>query len=121
MYALSYTLPAPWMADHQIAVYGVKSDSASTVFGQGLLINGKGSIVGLRYVMPLAPYAAYAHNLTVGLDYKDSRDSTGFVAGEGFTTPVESAPMLFSYNASLPDPLARHGSAVVSTWSFADS
>jgi hemolysin activation/secretion protein len=103
MYALSYTLPAPWMPDQQIAVYGVKSDSNSAVFGQGLLINGKGSILGARYVIPLAPYATYAHNLTVGFDYKDFRDSTGFVAGGGVTTPIKYAPMLFSYNASLPD------------------
>jgi hemolysin activation/secretion protein len=103
MYALSYTLPAPWAADHQIAFYGVKSDSNSAVFGQGLLINGKGSILGVRYVIPLAPYAAYAHNLTIGFDYKDFRDSTGFTAGGSVNTPIKYAPMLFSYNASLPD------------------
>ena len=105
MYALSYTLPTPWDADHQIAVYGVKSDSNSAVFGQGLLINGKGSILGVRYVIPLAPYATYTHNLTVGFDYKDFRDSTNFVTGGGATTPIKYAPGLFSYNASLPDAL----------------
>ncbi len=61
----------------------------------------------MRYVIPLAPYAAYAHNLTVGFDYKDFRDSTGFVAGGGVITPIKYAPMLFSYNASLPDSLGR--------------
>jgi hemolysin activation/secretion protein len=105
MYALSYTLPAPWMPDHQIAVYGVKSDSNSAVFGQGLLINGRGEILGVRYVIPLAPYSIYTHNLTAGFDYKDFRDSTGFVAGGGVKTPIKYAPALFSYNASLPDSL----------------
>ena len=104
MYALSYTLPAPWTEDQQIAVYGVKSDSNTTVFGQGLLINGKGSILGLRYVMPLAPYETYAHNITMGFDYKDFRDSTGFLTGAaGFTTPIKYAPLTLSYNSSLGD------------------
>ncbi|MGD0230325.1 MAG: ShlB/FhaC/HecB family hemolysin secretion/activation protein [Syntrophorhabdales bacterium] len=103
MYALSYTLPAPWMRDQQIAVYGVKSDSNTTVFGQGLLINGKGSILGLRYVIPLAPYAAYAHNVTLGIDYKDFKDTTGFMTGGGVPVPVRYAPLLFSYSSSLPD------------------
>jgi hemolysin activation/secretion protein len=87
MYAGSYTLPAPWMREHQIAVYGVKSDTNTTVFGQGLLINGKGSIVGLRYVIPLEPYGPYAHNITAGVDYKNFRDTTGFVAGGGLPCP----------------------------------
>jgi hemolysin activation/secretion protein len=104
MYALSYTLPAPWSDDQQIAVYGVKSDSNTTVFGQGLLINGKGSILGLRYVIPLASYQTYAHNITMGLDYKDFQDATGFLTGSaGFTTPIKYVPLTFSYNSSLSD------------------
>lgn len=106
MYALSYTLPAPWDEEQQIAVYGVKSDSSTTVFGEGLLINGKGSIFGLRYVMPLAPYQTYAHNITMGFDYKDFKDSTGFMsATPGFSTPITYTPLTFSYNSSLGDKL----------------
>jgi hemolysin activation/secretion protein len=105
MYALSYTLPAPWAPDHQIALYGVKSDSNTTVFGQGLLINGRGTILGLRYVVPLAPYAAYAHNITLGVDFKDFKDSTGYLlpGTPGFKTPINYVPLSVSYNASLPD------------------
>ena len=104
MYALSYALPAPWAPDHQIAVYGVKSDSNTTVFGQGLLINGKGEIFGLRYVIPLSPYGLYVHNISLGFDYKDFQDSTGFTTGPaGFKTPIRYVPLSVSYNASLPD------------------
>lgn len=103
LYALSYTLPAPWASDHQIAVYGVRSDSNTVAFGQGLLINGKGSILGMRYVIPLAPYGAYAHNITLGVDYKDFQDTTGFTTGTGFTTPVKYVPLSFSYSSSLAD------------------
>ena len=103
LYALSYTLPAPWSSGDQIALYGLKSDSSTTVFAEGLSVTGKGEIVGTRYVMPLSPYHSYVHNLTVGLDFKEFNQTTGLVQGEGLETPVKYVPMLFSYNASLPD------------------
>ena len=105
LYALSYTLPAPWASDQQIAVYGLRSDTNTTVFGQGLLVTGKGEIVGSRYVIPLAPYHTYAHNLTLGVDFKDFEQTTGFTQGEGLKTPVKYLPFLVSYNSALPDSL----------------
>ena len=103
LYALSYTLPAPWAPDQQIALYGLRSDTNTTVFGQGLLVTGKGEIVGSRYVIPLSPYRTYAHNLTLGVDFKDFEQETGFIEGEGLRTPVKYLPFLVSYSSSLPD------------------
>ncbi len=103
LYALSYTLPAPWNEDHQLALYGLRSDSNTTVFGQGLLVTGKGEIIGTRYVIPLPPYQSYVHNLTVGFDFKHFEQSTGFTEGEGLKTPITYLPVSFSYNSSLPD------------------
>jgi len=105
LYALSYTLPSPWESDDQIAVYGLRSDTNTTVFGQGLLVTGKGEIVGSRYVIPLASYHTYTHNLTLGADFKDFEQTTGFTQGEGLRTPVKYLPFLASYNSSLPDSL----------------
>jgi hemolysin activation/secretion protein len=105
LYALSYTLPSPWAPDQQIAVYGLRSDTNTTVFGQGLLATGKGEIVGSRYVIPLAPYRTYTHNLTLGVDFKDFEQTTGFTSGEGLKTPVKYLPFLASYNSSLNDSL----------------
>ena len=105
LYALSYTLPAPWAPDHQIAFYGLRSDTNTSVFGQGLFVTGKGEIVGSRYVIPLPPYQTYAHNLTLGVDFKDFEQTTGFTQGEGLKTPVKYAPLSFSYSSSLPDSL----------------
>jgi hemolysin activation/secretion protein len=105
LYALSYTLPSPWAPDQQIAVYGLRSDTNTTVFGQGLLVTGQGEIVGSRYVIPLAPYHTYTHNLTLGVDFKDFEQTTGFTNGEGLKTPVKYLPFLVSYNSSLPDSL----------------
>jgi hemolysin activation/secretion protein len=112
LYSLSYTLPAPWAADQQIAIYGLRSDTNTTVFGQGLQVTGKGEIVGTRYVIPLAPYETYVHNLTIGLDFKDFEQTTGFTTGEGLRTPVKYLPLSFSYTSSLPDPF---GSTVFSS------
>ncbi len=103
LYALSYTLPAPWMRDHQIAVYGLRSDSNTTTFGQGLLVTGKGTIIGARYVVPLEPYKFYAHNITLGVDYKDFDETVGFNTATGTKTPISYAPLSFAYAASLPD------------------
>ena len=105
LYALSYTLPAPWALDHQIALYGLRSDTNTSVFGQGLFVTGKGEIVGSRYVIPLPPYQTYVHNLTLGVDFKDFEQTTGFTQGEGLKTPVKYAPLSFSYSSSLPDSL----------------
>ena len=100
----SYVLPAPWEKSHLLALYGIWSDS-DTAFGQGFEVIGKGWIAGLRYVMPLPPYKLYAHNITVGLDYKDLKENLGFRTGNQPTTqtPVAYLPLSFSYSASLQD------------------
>ncbi len=100
----SYALPAPWDKDSQLAIYGIYSDS-NTAFGEGFTVIGKGQIYGARYVIPLAGYKLYAHNITIGLDYKHFDNAEGFTTGTGQTThtPISYLPLSFSYNASLPD------------------
>jgi len=99
----SYVLPAPWEKDHLLALYGVWSDS-NTAFGQGFDVVGKGWIFGLRYVTPLPAYKLYAHNITIGLDYKDLKENLGVTTGGPTTkTPVSYLPLSFAYSASLAD------------------
>jgi hemolysin activation/secretion protein len=100
----SYVLPAPWEKDHLLALYGIWSDS-DTAFGTDFKVVGKGMIFGTRYVIPLPPYKLYAHNITLGLDYKDFKESLGFTTGSGEVTrtPVTYMPLSFSYSASLED------------------
>jgi hemolysin activation/secretion protein len=101
---VSYVLPTPWEPDHQLALYGIWSDSA-TAFGEGFNIVGKGQIVGARYVIPLPQYRLYAHNVTLGIDYKHFNEAVGFTTESGQTThtPVSYMPLSFSYSSSLPD------------------
>ncbi|MEW6664912.1 MAG: POTRA domain-containing protein [Thermodesulfobacteriota bacterium] len=101
----SYVLPAPWNEDFLLALYSVWSDS-QTAFGEGFKVLGKGNIFGARLVMPLPAQGLYSHNLTAGLDYKDFDETLGFQseAEGGVKTPMRYLPLLFSYNATLPDP-----------------
>jgi hemolysin activation/secretion protein len=100
----SYVLPSPLHNDHQLALYGIWSDS-KTAFGDGFNVVGKGQIFGVRYIVPLPPYKLYAHNITLGLDYKHFNQSIGFTKeGSGTThTPISYLPLSLSYGASLPD------------------
>lgn len=100
----SYSLPAPWNEDHQLALFGIVSDSNTVTFGEGFTMIGKGQIFGVRYVISLPQYKLYAHNITMGLDYKHSYQLANMLgSSEPTTTLVNYMPLTFSYNASLPD------------------
>lgn len=100
----SYVLPAPWEKDHQLAFFGIWSDS-DTAFGEGFRVVGKGQIFGMRYVIPLPQYKLFAHNVTLGLDYKHFDQAVGFTTKSGQTTqtPISYLPFSLSYSSSLPD------------------
>ncbi len=98
--ALSYVLSAPWNSDHILAIYGVWSDS-NIAFGEGFQTVGKGYIVGLRNVIPLPMMENYAHSLSLGVDYKDFKDTLGFQSGEeDIRTPITYLPVSLGYNST---------------------
>jgi hemolysin activation/secretion protein len=110
VFSASYILPAPWEPDHQWVLYGISSDSNTyTDVGDGFRVAGKGTILGTRYVIPLPPYKLYAHNVTIGIDYKDYKSSVNFNATTGnattspIITPLTYMPLSFSYSAVLQD------------------
>jgi hemolysin activation/secretion protein len=81
----------------------VYSDSSSA-FGEGFVTNGKGHMVGTRYVIPLPPYLQYFHNITIGVDYKEFQEKVGLGDTSGDThPPVRYLPLWFSYNSSVQD------------------
>lgn len=97
----SYVMPTPWNDDHRLALFSVWSESQSA-FGEGFQMIGSGYTFGVRYVMPLAPYKLYTHNISLGFDYKDFDETTTFF-DENLKTPITYLPLTFSYNSSLPD------------------
>jgi len=66
---------------------------------------GKGTIFGARYGIPLSPYQLYAHTITIGIDYKDFKESIGYTTENGTEThtPVTYLPLSFSYSGLLQD------------------
>ena len=100
----SYVLPSPLDGDQRIAVYGILSDSESA-FGDGFQTIGKGFIFGGRYVVPLPSRGTYAHNMTLGADYKDFDQDVGRIdeGGEPVTTPISYVPFTVSYGSYLSD------------------
>ncbi len=101
--AVSYVLPTPWNPKNLLALYGILSDS-ETAFGSGFNVVGEGTIIGGRYVIPLPAKGRYAHNVTLGLDYKDFDEELGFETGEDAVyTPITYLPFSISYSSSLPD------------------
>lgn len=96
--ALSYVLPSFINDDHVLAFYGIASDS-DTAFGDGFEIQGKGTIVGMRYVMPLPPYENYIHSLNLGIDYKDFEDTLVGID----ETPITYMPLSMTYSSGIKD------------------
>ena len=95
----SYVWPSFFGADNMSVLYGVVSDS-NTAFGSGFTVIGKGYIVGYREIMPLPRVGDYAHNLSLGIDYKDFDENLEF-GDEADATPVTYLPLSLSYSSSL--------------------
>lgn len=101
--ALSYMLPAPWNDEQMLAGYAVWSDSTNA-FGEGFQTTGQGHIYGLQYVVPLAYYRSYSHNLICGLEYKRFSEQMGVKnSAETVKTPIRYMPLSVQYQSFLPD------------------
>jgi hemolysin activation/secretion protein len=113
---LSYTIPtdsgATW------ALYAVRSDSRVEPLGASTVV-GKGTIEGVRYVLPLPGLDALNHSLSLGVDYKHFRDRIGD-SNTSPTTPLTYLPFSIGYNG---DWVHEHGDDALSatyTWASRD-
>lgn len=98
--ALSYSLPI----DRDIvSLYAVRSRSAlaSLPGASALGTLGDADIVGLRWSRPLdrRGEAGFFHTLTLGADWKESRQSVTLASGS-IDTPVTYIPWSLGYNAN---------------------
>jgi len=100
VWAGTYALPL-FSTDMRLALYGVNSSSSSNVANVGgSTIIGTGSIFGARLVKPLMPLANYFHSATLGVDYKNFKDSLTLNKPGGFQTPIAYTPFLAQYSGS---------------------
>ena len=97
----SYSLAAPWDRDERLTLYGVWSNNNTTI-GGGFGNISKGTIVGLRLMVPLTPYGDFNHSLMAGFDYKDFGQTVS-ASGSQINTPVTYMPATVTYLAFLRD------------------
>lgn len=100
----SGTYVIPYAGDYW-AMYGVVSRSDISAVGD-LNVIGNGNIYGIRYIHPMpSPIKSFNHNLTLGADYKDFRESTRRLGADLGSNPITYLPFLIGYtgNLALPD------------------
>jgi hemolysin activation/secretion protein len=102
VFSANYLFPWPGSA-HQIALYAVDSQSNVPISSGGVV--GKGSIYGARAVLALPPPVAegYLHSLTLGVDYKDFKQTQTLLGSDAFSIPIKYLPLTAQYNATLQD------------------
>ncbi len=96
---LSATYMIPAGGDYW-AIYGVLSRSDVSAVGDVSVI-GNGNIFGLRYIHPLPGLEAYSHSLTLGVDYKDFKETTVLQGADSFNTPISYLPFTLGYDGTL--------------------
>lgn len=100
--ALSASYVMPQADGGALAVYGVRSNSQVAALGSTTVL-GRGSIVGLRYVHPLAARSGMSRSYTAGVDYKHFRENLMMTGSPGVETPIRYLPFSFNYSLGIPD------------------
>ncbi len=96
---VSGTYMIPYAGDYWV-MYGVVSKSNISAVGDYKVI-GNGNIVGMRYIHPLPALKTYYHSLTLGVDYKDFKETVGVLGSDSFNTPIAYTPFNMGYDATL--------------------
>lgn len=91
---------APLASGNTLAVYGVASNTEVSTVG-GISSLGNGTIFGLRYVLPLRPLPGLFHSLSLGVDYKNFKDSVQFGNSLEASPPIAYLPFTLGYDLNL--------------------
>jgi hemolysin activation/secretion protein len=94
------TYVAPLASGNTLAAYWVKSNTDVSTVG-GISSLGNGTIFGLRYVLPLRPLPGLFHSLSLGVDYKDFKDSVQFGNTPEPGLPITYLPFTLEYDMNL--------------------
>jgi len=96
--SLNYTWPLA--SGDILALYAVRSDSDVAAVGT-LNVVGNGAIYGARYIMPLPGGEGFFQTATLGMDYKDFKQSVNLIGSGGFNTPIHYLPMTLGWDGNL--------------------
>ena len=97
VWSLSYVIPGA--NNTAYALYAVRSRSNVAAVGAFNAL-GKGNYYGARWIKPLRSINDYSHNLSLGIDYKDSLDSV-IGGADTMNTPITYTPLIAQYTSSL--------------------
>lgn len=97
----TYVLPVGGGGD-ALALYSVVSRSklATLAGSPGLGLLGNTNIYGFRYVLALPGLENFSQSLSLGLDYKDVKQSVIVANSAELPTPITYAPMVLAYAAN---------------------
>jgi hemolysin activation/secretion protein len=103
-HSASYEVPLPWR--HYVTVFGSYVDAKSQFQDNANDFNSRGESyqVGLRYNVPLVNLGRYRHQLTGGLDFKDSNNNLEFGGGTVLDSSTQIAQLQGAYSGVLSDP-----------------
>jgi hemolysin activation/secretion protein len=99
----TYVLPVDTAGD-SLSIYEVHSSSqfANLPGMEGLGLLGNSDTLGTRLSMPLGNTATYAQSFSVGIDYKNIKQTTApLQGGAGIDQPIHYAPLVGTYTANL--------------------
>lgn len=99
--AATYVMPVNERGD-ALVTYAVFSRSkfATLAGSPGLGLLGDSNIYGARYAMPLPGDDNYSHSLSLGLDYKDVKQTVVVAGSAELPTPIVYVPVVAAYNGS---------------------
>lgn len=81
------------------AVYAVKSESETATVGS-LAVIGNGNIFGVRDIVLLPGNEHTSHTLTLGVDYKDFKESVRLQGADAVNTPIDYAAWSAQYGGT---------------------
>lgn len=98
----TYVLPVDDKGD-SLTLYAVHSRSqfATLAGAPGLGLLGSSDTLGARVSVPLNSTADYTQSFSIGLDYKDIKQTLIATGGVGSNSPITYAPLVASYTANL--------------------
>ena len=97
----SYVMPFDGYTRY-LSLYGVHSESNVAALGD-LLTQCNGDILGARLIVPLPVRGGFSHNLSLGFDFKDFKESLTLGASSAIETPIRYWTLVAAYGAKIED------------------
>ncbi len=99
-----YVAPLPWR--HILELYGGYSGIRAIMPGSRQVSKGKAWQASLRYLIPLFPVQSYNHEITWGIDYKETNVNLVLAAVPILGNNAVITQAMCGYSASLENPVA---------------